>query len=561
MMNRGTKAGILGTCGAALLAVGGFGAYNIANALGGTSTPKGPSATAQATTPPSDAAAVKVAQSFLAAWTAGTGQYATAASDTDSPSQARIDLAAYRTGLSLTSVAFSGIAAAGPSTTDAGATVVRFTVTAHVAGGTWTYPGTLNVIQSNNGSASVDWSSAVLYSKLTAGDTLVAGAVPAAASSVTVLARDGKTVLTAAKYPSLADIINTISRSGAGTGGSAGKGVQILDASGQPAGTLKVFTAGGGASITTTIDAGLQARAEQAVRNPVLDNKPAGVVALDRSDGHILAIAYANSGSDGNLGINGDLSPGSTMKIITSAALFDIAKLSPTSPAPCTKDITAHSQTFHNDPGIVADSGTDIEQAFAESCNTAFIKDGFDDLVKDQPDASALSKEATNVFGLGSWSIGGGVQTSDPQVPAAPEGSNDAADLIGQGQVEMTPLILASLSATVGSGSFHQPIILPKQAQTPAPQAMNPATDADLQQIMHFDAHNSMGTAYPRMHMISDTGAKTGTSEVGPSADTTTNGWFTAYGAKISAAALVEGGSSGVDTAGYIVQALLEADE
>ena len=559
-MNRGAKAGILGSCGAALLVVGGLGAYNIAHGLtGGSGGSGGPSPTAQSTTPPSAAVAVKAAQAFLADWAAGPSHYGTAAGDTDSPSQAQTDLTAYRTGLKLSSVSFTKVAAVGASATDRGATQVGFTVTAQVAGGTWSYPGTLDVIQDNAGRASVDWSPSVLYSKLTSGDTVVTGAVPAPASSVTVLASDGRTRLTAAKYPSLAQIIASISQSGSTTAGSTGEGIEILSAAGTPVTTLKVFTAGTPATVTTTIDAGLQAQAEQAVKNPVLQGKPDGVVALNRTNGHILAIAYANTGSEGNLAINGDLSPGSTMKIITSAALFDVAKLTPTSSAPCTPTIIAHGQQFGNDDDIVANSGTDIEQAFAESCNTAFIKDGFDDLVLKQPDASALHDEADNVFGLGSWNIGGGVQTSDPQVPAAPEGSNDAADLIGQGQVEMTPLILASLSATVRDGAFNQPIILPKQAQTPAAQSMNPTTDAYLQQMMDFDAHNSMGTAFARMNGIPDSGAKTGTSEVGTST-ITTNGWFTAYDDNISVAAVVQGGTSGVGTAGYIVQSLLEDD-
>jgi hypothetical protein len=555
-MNRGAKAGILGTCGAALLVVGGLGAYNLAHGMTGGS---GPSPTAQSTTPPSDAVAVKTAQAFLAGWAAGPGQYAAAAGDTDSPSLAQTDLTAFRSGLKLSSLAVTKVAATGASATEPGATQVGFTVTAQVAGGSWSYPGTLDVVQDNAGRASVNWSPSVLYSKLASGDTVAIGSVPAPASSVTVLASDGRTRLTAATYPSLAQIIASISQSGATSAGSTGQGIEILNAAGAPVTTVKVLSSGSPATVTTTIDAGLQAAAEKAVQDPVLGGKPDGVVALDRRNGHILAIAYANSGNEGDLAINGDLSPGSTMKIITSAALFDVAKLTPTSPAPCTPTIVAHGQQFGNDDDIVANSGTDIEQAFAESCNTAFIKDGFDDLVLKQPDASALHNEADNVFGLGSWDIGGGVQTSDPNVPAAPVGSNDAADLIGQGQVEMTPLILASLSATVRDGAFNQPIILPKQAQTPAAQSMNPTTDGYLQQMMDFDAHNSMGTASARLEGIPDSGGKTGTSQVGTST-ITTNGWFTGYDDNISVAALVQGGTSGVGTAGYIVQSLLEDD-
>jgi hypothetical protein len=559
-VNRGVKIGIIGACGAAMAAAGGLGAYNLLHGLSSSGdSSNGLVASAKSTTPPAADQAVKTAQTFLADWQAGPSRYPAASEDTDSPSAAQSDLTGYGTGLGLASISFGHVVSAGPSLTDPGATGVTFTVTAKVKGGTWTYPDKLNVIQSNAGLASVDWSSAALYPGLQAGDTLAAGPVPATATTTTVMADDGKTPLTAAAFPSLADIITSIAKNGAGAEAPAGgSGVAVVDAAGTPVTTLKVFTAPKAAAVTTTIDPKLEAVAEKAVRDSVLGGKPASVVALDRTNGHILAIAYANTGSDGDTAIDGILSPGSTMKIITSAALFDMAGLTPQSNAPCTSVIKADSQIFHNDNDITPNSDTTIEQAFAESCNTAFIKKGFDALVS-QTSSSDLHDEADNVFGLGSWSIGGGVQTTDPQVPADPQGSNAAADLIGQGQVEMTPLVLASLSATVRDGTFHQPIILPDQPQTPAAQAMNPQTDKYLQQMMDFDAHNSMGTAFPRMNGIPDSGAKTGTSELGVST-ITTNGWFTAYDDNIAVAALVQGGTSGVGTAGYIVENLLSAD-
>ncbi|MDX3515262.1 penicillin-binding transpeptidase domain-containing protein [Streptomyces caniscabiei] len=70
-------------------------------------------------------------------------------------------------------------------------------------------------------------------------------------------------------------------------------------------------------------------------------------MALDWRTGHILAIAQ--TGADGDIAINGIKSPGSTMKIITSAALFDKAGLAPGSPAPCTDSVTANSQSLHSD--------------------------------------------------------------------------------------------------------------------------------------------------------------------------------------------------------------------
>ena len=117
----------------------------------------------------------------------------------------------------------------------------------------------------------------------------------------------------------------------------------------------------------------------------------------------------------------------------------------------------------------------------------------------------------------------------------------------------MSPLVVASLAATVRDGAFHQPVILPDQPQTPAPRRLPAATGAALRQVMRAAVVH--GTATPRLGDLPRTGAKTGTAEVGDG----TNGWFTAYDDDIAAAALVEGGSSGVDSAGYVVRALLTA--
>ncbi|WP_225448424.1 penicillin-binding transpeptidase domain-containing protein [Streptacidiphilus sp. P02-A3a] len=551
----------------ALVTVGGLGAYNIVHGLSGDTAAASDdsSATAaaaapapQSTAPPSGPTALKAAQAFLDAWRAGPSQYPAAAKLTDAASNAQTDLTGYRSGLKLSSIAFSDVAAGGPSTVDPGATTVNLTVTAQVAGGTWTYPDTLNLVRSG-GQVSVDWASATLYPKLLAGQSLLAGPVSAAAApATTVTAADG-TVLTAAAYPSLAGVIKTLSQgSTAGSTGTAPNGVQIVDASGSPVSVLKTFGSGPtGPKVVTTIDAKLQRVAENAVVKPVLGGLPAAVVVLDSSNGHILASAYGNS-TVGDLALELPSPPGSTMKIITSAALFDMAGLYPNYPAPCNKNQPADSQTFSNESDVPSNPNTTIEQAFAESCNTAFIKDGFDKLVH-PGDASDLSTEAHDVFGLGQWNIGGGLQVATPQVLAQPNGSDAAADLIGQGSVEMTPLHMASVAATVADGAFHQPVILPGLSPAGAAQPFNQTTAQYLRQMMEFDASNPMGTAEPRLGSLPGSGGKTGTAQVGDG--NTTNGWFTAFDHGIAVAAMVEGGANGVDTAGYIVQQVLESGE
>ncbi|MER6330216.1 penicillin-binding transpeptidase domain-containing protein [Streptomyces sp. NPDC001034] len=547
-MNRAVKIGIAGTT-TALLVLGGIGTYNLLHGLtGGSAGDRAQDAgfdpSTVSTTPPSGAEAVKLTRTFLDHW---SGQNLDgAAGDTDAPDTAAQALRQYKDGLRLTKVTFGEVLAAGPSSATPGATKVTFTVTARVAGGSWSYPSAVAVRKSTNGAAAVHWNNSVLYPGLGDDQSLTAGTLPAGTSDAKVVASDGRTDL--AGFDSLRDIAGTIRQNGTATGGRPGTGVAVVDGEGAGVRTLKTFKKGSAPVIRTTIDARLQTAAESAVKDPHVQGMPAGTVALDWSNGHILAVAH--TGADGDIAINGIKSPGSTMKIITSAALFDRAGLTPASPAPCTPSLMANSQLFHNDPGVRPNPRSDLAQAFAVSCNTSFIKDGFHYLVHDG-DASALHDEAVDVFGMGSWSIGGGVATTDPSIPTDAQGGDQAAQFIGQGRVTATPLFMASVAATVRNAGFRQPVILPGQRQESAPRPISPRTAGYLRSMMHTAATG--GTAAPRLGGLAGVGAKTGTAEEGDH----TNGWLTAYNAHIAVAALVEGGTSGVDSAGYVVRRLL----
>lgn len=554
-MNRIAKTGIIGTC-LGLFALGGVGAYNIVSGLTGSGHAAGPASTGKSSAAPDNAASVKLANTFLANWEAGPDHYAAAASDTNAPTAVQQDLADYQSQLGLTSISFSDVAPTGPSTSDPGATGVGFIITARVSGGTWSYPSSLNVIQNNSGVTSVDWSPTILYSKLTAGQKLMVGTVDAPSTGATVVDDKG-VALTATQFPSLTDILSQLKTNyGAKASGQSGTGVVVINPDGSTSATVKVFTAPRGGTIKTTLDGAIQAAAEKAVNDPQLQGKPAGVVAIDHRTGDIRAIAF--SGNEGDFAINGFTPPGSTMKIISSAALIDEGGLSPQSRVACPPSITVDGQVFGNvDSEQNVSSSADMSSAFQMSCNTAYI-DMMDNAWQgnDSVGFAAQSKEAHNVFGIGSWNIG--VSTTDPQVNPATSRNGRAGDVIGQGDIAMSPLVMASIGATVAQGQFLQPILIPGMQQTPATTPLAPSTDYDIQQMMLATAQS--GTAAPRTGGMSGVGAKTGTAEVGPNGATTTNGWFVAYDSDLSICAEVIGGHQGVDSAGYVVADILTAD-
>jgi cell division protein FtsI/penicillin-binding protein 2 len=271
------------------------------------------------------------------------------------------------------------------------------------------------------------------------------------------------------------------------------------------------------------------------------------------SDGHILALA--NTATNVNLAINAALPPGSTMKIITAAALFDHTSLTPSSPLKCMKTQAAGGQVFPNEADVPESANASMTEDFARSCNTAFVYGGYHYLVQNSQPSSVLHDEAAQVFGFGDWSIGGGVASTNPTVPQSPNGSDNAADFMGQGGDLVSPLVMASVAATVKNGTFHQPILLPDQPQTPASGSLSGRDAGFLRSMMHAVAYAPYGTGYPRLNDLSGVGAKTGTAEVTGGTD----GWMTAYNGQIAVASVVQGGTSGVDSAGYVVRALLQA--
>ncbi|WP_328459268.1 penicillin-binding transpeptidase domain-containing protein [Streptomyces sp. NBC_00448] len=513
---------------AAVLAVAGYGAYAVVDSGHGDGG-------ADARTP------VSLARDFLTSWSAG--RFGDAAGDTDSAPASEQALKGYHDGLGVRSLTFSHVlSAAGTDPARAEDTVVGYHAALTLAGGkgTWSYDGSLSVHRTGRQLA-VHWQNSVLYPGLGDGQELAVGAVPPSGAVVT--AADG-TVLTASAQPSLAAVIQDLTGSRAqAVRGSSGTGIEIRSGGGAAPRVLKVLTPPKQVRVRTTIDARLQDAAERAVRDGHNHGKPTALVAIDPATGQIAAIADTS----GTTALSGALAPGSTMKLITASALLDKGGLTPSSPATCTPTVMVNGQSFHNVDNESA-TGSTMTQDFAMSCNTAFIR-----IADNHLGMTDLKDEADDVFGLdGDWKIG--VGTVDASIPD-PAGSRNerAGDSIGQGRIIANPLAMASVTATIAQGAFHQPILLPGLPQKAAARPISPSTAAAVRAMMRTTART--GTAAPRMSGITG-GAKTGTAEVGNS----TNGWFVAYDRHLAVAAVVQGGTSGVDSAGWAVHDLLTAD-
>ncbi|MFD8273864.1 penicillin-binding transpeptidase domain-containing protein [Streptomyces flaveolus] len=412
------------------------------------------------------------------------------------------------------------------------------------------YDSALTVVRrAGDGAPLVDWHAAVVHPELKDGDTLVTG--EAGTPPVKALDRDGGEI-TAATYPSLGTVLDGLrEKYGKKAGGTAGIELRVVRGKESKAAkasdkTLLELSEGTPGTVRTTLDPGLQAAAEQQVAGKAR----ASVVLLRASTGEILAVA--NGGHGFNTAFQGSLAPGSTMKVVTASLLIEKGLASADKQHPCPKYFSYGGWKFQNDDEFEIKNGT-FKASFARSCNTAFISQA------PKLDNDDLTEQAQEVFGLSrnDWAIG--VPSFDGSVPvqsAAPM----AASLIGQGGVRMNPLNMASVSATVRTGTFHQPYLVAPSVDgrrtAKASRTMSASTLGQLRELMSYTATN--GTAAEAMAGVSgQVGAKTGSAEV--DGQDKPNGWFTAYRGDLAAAGVVQQGGHGGDTAGPIVAALLKA--
>jgi len=539
-MAKGVKVAVVSTVFAVMVGGAGYGAYNFVTALSDDGS--GGVGDAKRSGPPTGDEIKETSQDFFAAWEKGDAAGAAALTNNSTTAQALLT--------DYTADAHIGDVRITPGKAT-GATVpysVKATVSYGGKSKPLAYSSKLTVVRGvTTGKALVDWQPSVVYPKLQRDDRLVTGA--SANPSIEAVDRNGK-VLTKEKYPSLGPVLDALrERYGSEAGGTPGIELVVKHPDQTPDTSLLTLAEGKAGKLETTISASAQAAAEKAVKL----YKQSSVVAVKPSTGEVLAVA--NNRTDAfNAAFEGTKAPGSTMKIITAAMLIDNGVTSMNGPAPCPPEAVWQGQTFKNLTGMEPNENATLANSFMRSCNTAFIK-----LIDEKPlTDESLTQEAQDRFGIGQdWKTG--IVSFDGKVPAV-SGPDRAANAIGQGQVQMNPLNMASVTATAITGTFRQPyLVSPKldDRELATAKGLPYNTASQLKQMMRLTA--TQGTAAKAMAGLGggDIGAKTGSAEV--DGQQVSNSWFTGFRNDVSAAAMTEEGGHGGDAAGPIVAAVLRA--
>ncbi|MFI6339199.1 penicillin-binding transpeptidase domain-containing protein [Streptomyces sp. NPDC050535] len=546
-MRKGAKTVIVGGVFAVMVGGAGYGAYTVVSTVSGDDGSTGSSGPGPVKTgPPSADEVTEASEGFFAAWEKGNA--ASAAQYTNNDADAVPVLTSYGEAGHITGVRIT------PGT-PSGASVpfsVKATVSFDGKSKPLSYDSELTVVRGRTtGKALVDWQPSVVHPELEKGDTLVTG--EAADPPIEAVDRNN-VVLTAKKYPSLGPVLDELrGKYGESAGGTAGVELAIRHADGNAGDTtLLTLAKGEPGRLRTTLSATAQAAAEKAVK----EYDQSSVVAVKPSTGEVLAVA--NNRKDAfNAAFLGKVAPGSTMKIITASMFIDNGVTSMNAPAPCTPTAVWKSQTFKNLTGMEPNENASLANSFTRSCNTAFINliDGTE--AHPLTDES-LTTEAQTRFGLGQDNWKTGIASFDGSVPAS-GGPDRAANAIGQGQVQMNPLNLASVTATAITGTFRQPVVVSPELddrQLATAKGLPSNTVSQLRSMMNATAVS--GTAAKAMAGLGGSiGAKTGSAEIDGKA--VSDSWFTGYRDDIAAAALVQGGGHGGDAAGPIVAGVLRS--
>ncbi|MGQ0773300.1 MAG: penicillin-binding transpeptidase domain-containing protein [Pseudonocardiales bacterium] len=300
-------------------------------------------------------------------------------------------------------------------------------------------------------------------------------------------------------------------------------------------------------TVTTTVDRGVQAAAEDAVE-PVA--KPTMIVAIQPSSGEILAVAQnAAADAQGALALVGRYPPGSTFKIVTASAALQSGKLTPQSPVACPGTTTIESRLIPNIDQF--DLGTvPLRTAFARSCNTTFatLAAGFE---------PGQLTDAAYQMGIGRDYQIRGITTLTGQVPPSESTVQRAENGFGQGQVLTTPFGMALVaSAVAAGGQVPTPVLIrgmpTETASRPAQPVPGEVAD-ELRLMMREVITEGTGTALAGQD---DVHGKTGTAEFSA---TGSHGWFVGFRGDLAFATLVvDVGSSApaVETSGRFLSAL-----
>jgi cell division protein FtsI/penicillin-binding protein 2 len=271
--------------------------------------------------------------------------------------------------------------------------------------------------------------------------------------------------------------------------GTATTSVVTENQAGKVVSVLKKWPGAPGTPVKTTINAAVQGAADQAVG--ALPGSTA-IVAVRPASGQILAVAdHAGQGLPALQPLDGRYQPGQAFTIVSAAALLnDGVQLN--NSIPCNSVNPVGGQSFTNTPSQPGlGSQPPFLTDFAHGCQTAFAG------LSLRLTAKSLAAAASQ-FGLGArWQLPRPLSAFAGSMRQPTDVAGLAADSIGNGTVQLSPLQAALMAATAASGTWHPPSLV----ITPGDPARSPRAPVstqvaqDLRELMRATVTSGAGRA------------------------------------------------------------------
>jgi cell division protein FtsI/penicillin-binding protein 2 len=303
--------------------------------------------------------------------------------------------------------------------------------------------------------------------------------------------------------------------------------------------------------VRTTIDTRLQEAAVTA-----LAGRFGGIAALDPRNGEIRALA--------GIAFSAPQPPGSTFKIVTTAAALEAGKVKPSDEFPVATAATIDGVELENANGEYC--GGTFRESFAHSCNSVFAPLGV------EVGADALVEMSERFGWNGEPSVPGEVPSTLPPATEIKSPLEVGSTAIGQFRTLATPLQMASVAQTIAMRGVRHLPTLSLGDSTRADRVVSRRIARTINSLMIDVVGYGTGTAaaLPGIRVA----GKTGTAELEDTRDpetgetrasdpSNTDAWFAAYAPaahpRIAVAVMLVRAGAGGATAAPAARVVLDA--
>ncbi|AUH70383.1 MULTISPECIES: penicillin-binding transpeptidase domain-containing protein [Gordonia] len=310
-----------------------------------------------------------------------------------------------------------------------------------------------------------------------------------------------------------------------GLTGASGWRVSVLNPNGLVADVVADESGTPAPAVLLTLSRSVQDAAQRAVN--AVQGKQAMLVALQASTGKILAIAQnRDADRDGLIATSGLYPPGSTFKMVTSAAAFHDKMTDPDAIVPCPGEIHIGERSIPNYDGFSL-GAVPLRSAFAHSCNTTFA-----DLASRMGPTDLT--HAAAAMGLGEVYRVPGLDVKSGSVPVEPGLVARSEDGFGQGRVLASPLGMALVAAAAATGRAQVPQLIDgRETTVTGPQAaLSDEVYQRLRPMMRAVVTEGTATSIAGSGEVY---GKTGEAEVAGGS----HAWFAGYRGDIAFATLI----------------------